>query len=140
MAALTVAREIALYYIIECPYSTQYNETYGNGTIAQTTDVAGSAKAVRTLVTAYLTNYIYPTPALQTELETLLDDWLALGYDVSVLENGSVGNVTGLSDSAAAEREEIARRVRTLVPFWHAFSDMLAGGKAGGGAFVPIVR
>lgn len=139
--ALTVAQEIALYYIIECPYSTQVNEIYGNGLVAQTQSVAGSARAVRTLVTNYLTTNIYPVAAVETELVTLLDAWLALGYDVSTLDNGSVGNIQGITDSAAAERSEIASRVRTLVPFWRYYEQMLrGGGGAGGGAFRAIVR
>lgn len=140
--ALTVAREIALYYILECPYSTQVNEVYGEGLIAETRSVAGSIRAVRTLITNYLTNFVYATAAVETELTTLLDAWIATGTDMSTLENGAIGNIQGISDSAAAERAEIASRVRCIVPFWRYYEQMLTKGAGGGGAgtFVPIVR
>lgn len=137
--ALTKAREIALFMILEVPYTTTSYTLYGDGgKVAQTSDVTGSARAAKTLILNHLTNEIYPDAAVTTVLENLLDLWIDLGTDITTIDAGSIGNVQGINNSVKDERTEIQRQVLILVPFWRVQDQILRS--SGNGAFIPVCR
>jgi hypothetical protein len=126
--ALTKAREIALFQILEIPYSLRVNYLIQPGQItAEPRDATNSAYAARTLVLQHLTDNIYPDTDIQTVLEARLDDWINLGIDTTSMEQGSVGNVAGLRMDPDADRAEIRRQVLILVPFYRAQDEISRG-------------
>lgn len=113
--ALTTAQQIALHQILEVPWTTNVDHLLGDdNTIARTYDVDGSMRAKQKIAARLA--------ALDSEAEAVLvddlDRWIALGTDAYLIDAGSVGATAGLTTSPAAEREEIARRVRILVPMY----------------------
>jgi len=115
--ALTKLQEIALYTILEVPYSTTHNRVINEGLVVETHSVTGSPKAAKDLITAALAEIALDTE-LEDVLQGLLDDWNDLGTDTTAIEGGSVGNVQGLTSTIAAERQEITRQVLIIVPFY----------------------
>lgn len=106
------------------PYTTRVNTVYGEGLIAQTYDATGSARAAKTLILAHLVSDIYPDSGIQAVLESYLDDWIDLGTDVTSIDGGSIGNISGVTMNIGAEREEIRRQTLVLVPFWRAHDEI----------------
>jgi hypothetical protein len=122
---LTKKQEISLFKVLEVPYATTGNAIVGDNLLAEAHDVTSAARAAKTMILAYVAQNITADAEVQTELTTLLDTYADLGTDVTVIENGSVGDVSGISDSAAAEREEIKRQVLVLVPFYRYADDLM---------------
>lgn len=133
MALSSVAQEIRLFQILEVPYATKAFTVVGDALLAEQHDVTGSAIAVYTLVMAHINAMV---AGAVTELETLLTAWGTLGTDVVSIDGGSIGNLQGVSDSAAAEREEIRKQALVLVPFYR-YHEELSRRR---GMVVPIIR
>ena len=121
--ALTVAREIALFEVLEVPITPTVNYIVGEGQLAESHDVSGSPKNVYDMIIARVAQL---TGAYLTRLEELLDDWIDLGNDTMTLD-GSVGSVQSVQDSVAGERDEIKKKVMVLVPFYRAHIEMRRG-------------
>lgn len=132
--ALTKAREIALFQILEVPYTTSVGYIYPDGLTAQISDVASSSIAAKNLITTFLTLNVYPDATLQAVLETLLDAWIALGTDTTSIVNGSVGNIAGVNSEPDAERGEIRKQTVIIVPYYRADEQLRRGT-----AMVPII-
>ena len=133
MALSSVALEIALFQVIEVPYATKSNVIVGDALLAETHDVTGSSRAAYTLIMSQVNSMV---AGAVTELESLLTTWRNLGTDVVSIDGGSIGNLQGVSDSAAAEREEIRKQVLVLVPFYR-YHEELSRRR---GLTVPIIR
>ena len=115
---------LALYQVLELPMFPAQGNVYGDGMVATVHDVTGSVRAVPTLITAHLNTYIYPDVTLFTALQGLLQSWVALGTDEIALQQGSVGNVTGIETSTRGTREEIRKQVLVMVPYWRYHEEM----------------
>ena len=123
--ALSKAREIALFKVLEVPYSTTTNTLLPDGLTVQVHDVTSSIRAAKTVILAHLTSNIYIDADIQTELESLLDDYIDLGTDMTMIDGGSIGNLSGIRWSPQEDREEIRRQVLALVPFWRHHDELL---------------
>jgi hypothetical protein len=125
--ALSKAREIALFQILEVPYVTRVNYLQPGHITAEPRDASGSAYAARTLILQHLTDNIYTDGDVEDVLEARLDDWINLGIDTTSMDQGAVGNVQGLRMDPEADRAEIRRQVLILVPFFRAHDEISRG-------------
>ena len=115
--ALTKAQEMALYQILEVPYVSKAYRIQGQGLLVDETDKTTDPYAAKTKIDERLTE-IAADADLETELTSLLDDWIDLGTDVTRIDAGNVGNVGGVTDDPNEERDELRRRVLIIVPCW----------------------
>ena len=126
--ALSKPQEIALFQILEVPYTTSVGRVITEGLVTETRSVTGSAKATKDLILAHLTAEVYPEPTVETSLKALLDAWIDLGTDTTAIEQGEVGNVRGLTTTVAGEREEIRKQTLIIVPFYRYHEQYSRGG------------
>jgi hypothetical protein len=133
--ALTKAREIALFQILEVPYSPTTQQMSQDGTMS-VQKVVPTAIACYYTITTFLTDHIYTDLTLQTVLEDLLDKWICLGTRVDSLDNGTIGALSGISYSAQKERTEIQRQTIIIVPYYK-LADQYKHAADGN---IPIIR
>jgi hypothetical protein len=107
-------RTLALFEILEVPYSTQYSQLSDDGITAIDQLTLTNAQA-QVKILAWITSMSAEVGAV---LESLLDTWIDLGTDASTQRDGAIGNITGLTDDVNAEREVIRRKVFIIVPYW----------------------
>lgn len=136
--ALSDARRIALFEILEVPMFTTTYKVVVDKMIVEPHNVAGSPLSAVDLIDAHLTANIYTSAGILAVLEALLDEWIDLGTDTSVVDQGSVGNVQGITDSIPMQREEIRRKVLVIVPFWRQHAELERARSAS--ASVMLVR
>jgi hypothetical protein len=136
--ALTTAQEMALFQALEVPWQPVVNELQDrNNLTVQIFSYGSSIRSSNIQIRAYLTAYIYADPAAETVLVQYLDRWITLGTDVVRL-SGGVGPVQGVECDPEAERREIQRQIKILVPFWRHHTEVERG--SGSGSMVPICR
>lgn len=135
--ALTAAQRLALFQILEVPMFAKTHRIVVDGMIVETHDVTGSSRSAVTLIDDHVTTNIVGTD-YETVLKGYLDDWINLDTDMSVVDQGSIGNVQGITDSIPAERDEIRRQVLPMVPFYRCH-EALERSK-GASAVVTVVR
>lgn len=136
--ALSDAQRIALFEVLEVPMFTTTYKVVADKMIVESHSVAGSAQAAVTLIDAHLAAYITPTVGIENVLKAHLDEWITLGTDTSVVEQGAVGAVQGITDSIPAQREEIRKKVLVLVPFWRCHTEIEH--QKSSGAMVAVIH
>lgn len=136
--ALTAARRIALFEVLDVPMFTTTYKVVVDKMIVEPHDVTGSSRAAVDLIDAHLAAHIFTDADIQTVLEAHLDEWIDLGTDTSVVDQGAVGAVQGITDSIPAQREEIRRKVLVLVPFWRCHTEIEHQKSAG--AMVAVIH
>jgi len=123
--ALTTEQEIALYNVLEVPWSTTINKLQGDDNLTAIT--WGSVEPGNTQAYAKIQTRIAEIEAMSAALAVLvawLDDWIALGSNVTNLEGGMDG-LDGLSDSPTRERRELRAKILTIVPFYRCHEEMV---------------
>lgn len=135
--ALTKAREIALFQVLEVPYATQASVVNNGELSVATTDVTGDTNAAKTVITTYV-NALIADVDVAAVLTTLLDRWVALGTDTTTVSGGQVGEISGVTVDPAAERLEIRRQTLVLVPFWH-YHEEIERSQAASRTIIPKV-
>lgn len=123
--ALTDAQNQLLFEILEVPFSS-------DGQLWQLTaagDVVGTGNSLdfhilNLAYTQILTWVSGMSGVALDSLTGLLSDWDDLGNDESSLEGGSLGGIAGLTYRAADERNRIALKVRTRVPFYRRVEEL----------------
>lgn len=121
--ALTVARDIALFQILRCPYSLSAGVLSDTGLSVEPTTVAAVSTDVqtKTAIQAYVAAL---SADVLTELTTLLDRWIALGTDCTSIDGGSVESIAGLTDNPDKERQVIRDMVITIVPYYRKADEL----------------
>jgi hypothetical protein len=119
--ALTKAREIALFQILEVPYNATVQRVVDDGTMS-VQKVVPTAIACYNTIKTYLTDYIYTDADVEAVLVDLLDKWICLGTRTESMEGGAVGSIQGLNYSVPKERAEIKKQVIVIVPY-HRMQD-----------------
>lgn|ERR1035437_628716 len=118
MAALTMARQLALFRCLEVPYATSQVTLISPRNMAgQPYTMEGSARAAFTQIQNWLTSNVYTNADLQTALEALLDLWIAMGVNTTSI-TGAVGALQGVAFDPRQKREEIRKQVADIVPFF----------------------
>jgi hypothetical protein len=115
--ALTTAQYLALFEALEVPYCTSRYEVVDDDGMSALQYEATSAEAVKTKVVSHVAAL---ASAIETELVTLLTRWIAIGTNVTTIESGSTGGVSGVNDSPMTERALIREKIKVIVPFWRA--------------------
>ncbi len=119
---MTKARLLALYTILEVPFSSTHNRIIGDGLVVETHSVTGSPKCAKDIINAYVAEAELDND-MTTVLNALLDAWIALGTDTTAIDAGAVGNVQGITLTIAAEREEIKKQVLIIVPAYRCHEE-----------------
>ncbi len=134
---MTDARTLALFQALEVPYATVHNNldeagliSYENNATAQV--YAGTA-AAKTAIETHITNM---AAGMLTELESLLDDWIDIGTNDIRIENGAIGNISGITLDDRGDRVELQKQILILVPFYRAHEQY----RRGQGSFVRVHR
>jgi len=123
--ALTAARRIALFQALEVPLFPQRTQLYEDGSVGQVKDVTSSVWRVPLLIDNHLTTYVYVDPTgIQATLESALDAWIALGTDTTAIQQGSIGNISGIDYRTQDEREEIRKQILVICPFYRCHIEM----------------
>lgn len=115
--ALSDAQEIALFEVLEVPYSTTAmipQDEMGLTALEYSTNNA--SQQAKSLITNHVSGL---SSGKETLLIASLDRWIALGTNTTVLDGGA-GGLSGVTADPDAERNLIRQKVRTLVPFWRA--------------------
>jgi len=136
--ALTTERFIALFQTLEVPYSTKHNQLDAPGLISYENNADSQVYSGTAAAKSAIEAHIAAMAAdVLTVLEGLLDAWIDLGTDTTRIENGSIGNIAGVTDSAVEERAEIQKQVLILVPFYRAHEQYT---KLSQGNFIRMMR
>lgn len=117
--ALSQQQEFALYQILEMPWQPTVNQLIDKDNLVAMQITIGNDAGIRQAkasLTAYLATYI--TGAAETALLALLNRWISIGTKTVHIDAGSVGNLGGVTFDYAAERSEIQRQVRVIIPFY----------------------
>lgn len=136
--ALSAARDIALFQILDVPYFTGHYTLDGMGTLSNLQDTSGAtANQAKTVILAYVLANIEGTAPLLLILTTDLDRWITIGSTTVRMETGNVGTLGSVTLDYRDERALIADRVRIMVPFYK-FHEVLARQKAAGGSGMNV--
>jgi hypothetical protein len=136
--ALTTAQEMALFQILEVPWQPMAHELVDrNNLVFQQFSFGDSIRSSNAAIRAYVLAYITADANAETVLVSYLDRWISLGTDTVTLQGG-VGPVQGVNCDPEAERREIQRQVKILVPFYRHHMEVERSSAAG--AFLPICR
>lgn len=124
--AFTEAQYQTLFEILEIPYTTD-GSIY---TITQQGDATytGNSWDSVALQKAYsgVTNWVTGmTASGLAVLSGLLTEWDALGSDMTRIDNGTIGDINGITYSAPDRRERIAQRVKIRVPFYRKHEEIM---------------
>lgn len=115
--ALTDAQELALFEVLEVPYSTTAMIPQDDmGLTALQYGTSNTSQQAKTLIENHVASL---SSGKETQLVALLDRWIALGTNTTVLDGGA-GGLSGVTANPDAERNLIRQKVRTIVPFWRA--------------------
>jgi hypothetical protein len=126
IVALSKLQEIALHQILEVPIAPMVSRIVGeDGLVVEQRDVSDSIRQAKRALDEYLARIIYSDPATEAALKVYLDRWIALGTDTTVMESGTVGNVSGLSYNPTMERQTIKELVGHMVPFYRRPEEIL---------------
>lgn len=128
--ALSKAQEIALFQILEVPYSVQASVVKPSELAVATLDVTDDPNAAKTVILAYVVALVTDTD-VQTVLVALLNRWIALGTDTTTVVSGQIGDISGVTADPNNERLEIRRQTLVLVPFWHYHEELERSSRAG---------
>jgi hypothetical protein len=124
--ALTDSQELALFTILEIPYSTKHNTLDDQGLISYEDDadalVYQGTAAAKSAVEAHLA---LMTDAALTQLALLLDAFIDLGFDNTKILGGSIGNIQGITSDPDLDRDTIKKQVIILVPFYRKHEDFI---------------
>lgn len=117
--ALSEARALALFEILETPYADGFYSMDGMGTLAVSNEISSSTQGqAKTEILAWVLANIEGTAGLLTVLNARLDRWIAIDTKVGRMEGGAAGEVTGLTLNYTEERELIKAKVKNMVPFF----------------------
>jgi hypothetical protein len=125
---ITKERLVALFTILEVPYSIKHGELSKSGLNATAIHAADYGDAAYDQIIAYLEDLILDEE-IKTKLETLLDCWISLGVDAIAVR--SVSDVGDMDYSTEGERAEIRRQVLILVPFYRRHEELLRASNRG---------
>lgn len=124
--ALSDARNVALFQILDVPYFAGFYTLDGMGALSSLNDLSGASQGqAKSTILAYVLANIEGTAGLLTVLNTDLDRWIAIGSQVVRIEQGAAGNINGVTYDFRDERALIAERVRIMVPFYK-YHEVLA--------------
>lgn len=136
--ALTTAQEMALFQILEVPWQPMAHELVDrNNLVVQKFSYGDSVRSSNIAIRAYISAYITADADAEAVLDGYLDRWITLGTDTVTLQGG-VGPVQGVTCDPEAERREIQRQVKILVPFYRHHMEVERSSSAN--AFIPICR
>ena len=136
--ALTTEQNIALFDILEVPYYATVNRlSKPDNILATPITVDDSQRQAEKRITDHLASIGSEVEAV---LSAWLDQWISLGVDHTVIEVGNVGNIGGVTLNPEFERQEIAMKVKGIVPFWRHHEELERDKGGAGGAFIPVTR
>jgi len=138
--ALTTQQELALFEVLEVPFATSVGDLSidDDHLLAQVRQVTEANKAAKTVIQSWHQSL---TSEVEAQLVIYLNQWIALGVDMTVIDQGSIGSIAGVSDSPAVEREEIRRRVLTICPFSHgSFSKQVRSPARKNSGAIEVIR
>lgn len=116
---------LALFQILELPMYPKQATVYPDGSVARVHDLTNQQWEIGGLIDGHLNQFIYPDSVAYTALTTLLTAWQALGTNNITLQQGAVGNISGIDTSTDAQRAEIRKQVIVLVPYYRHYDEML---------------
>jgi len=136
--SLTTAQEMAMFQILEVPWQPMAHELVDrNNLVYQKFSYGDSIRSSNIAIRDYIGAYISADVAAEAVLVTYLDRWITLGTDTITLQGG-VGPIQGVNCDPEAERREIQRQVKILVPFYRHHMEVERSSAAG--SFLPICR
>lgn len=115
-----------LFEVLEIPYAGASGEVFQLTPIgdAAATGVSWDSIAMQKAWTLVVNWVSGMTDSGQQRLSGLLEDWSALGNDMSRIDGGNVGDISSFSYSAEDQRNRIEKRVRGIVPFWRKHTEI----------------
>lgn len=122
--ALTAARNIALFQILEVPYATSKHILSDDALNTVLVDASGAESAAKDAIISHVATEIETDANLLAVLTTLLDAWTTLGLETAEVVGGALGELQGVNYSPERKRDEIRRQVLTLVPFFRAHESV----------------
>lgn len=123
--SLTERQKISLYQILDVPRVNNVQRFIGEDNL-----VVQELRAMDTITSAnikieqYLSEIALTETDRESVLKTYLDRWAYLGTDVTVVDAGSFGSISGVTIDPNAERNEIIRQVKSIVPFYRHHDEM----------------
>ena len=123
--AYTEAQYQTLFEILEIPYTSD-GQIY-TLTNAGDANYTGNSYDAIALQKAYSGVYIWVSgmsASGQAVLSGMLTEWDALGSDMTRIDNGTIGDINGITYSAPDRRERIAQRVKIRVPFYRKHEEI----------------
>ena len=138
---LSDAEELALFEILEVPYYTSYNVLSAPGSLVASVDISGAGtSAAKTAILATITTLEADVGGIGTKIQTLLQRWNTLGTTEISITGGSVGGITGVDYSYAAERKLITKKVQDVYAPYYRQALLQEKQMGGGGNSIPIIR
>jgi hypothetical protein len=117
--ALSDARALALFEILETPYYSGYFTLDGMGTLAASTEISAATQGqAKEEIIDFVATNIEATAGLLTVLNARLDKWIAIDTQTGRIEAGGVGSISGVTANFTEERELIKAKVKNMIPFF----------------------
>ena len=120
---LSKEQELALYEALEVPYQTSVHKLQPEDNL---TAIEYTAVNLATQAFILIQNRITEIEAdadLLSLLQDNLNDWIALGNNVTTLQGG-IGELNGVDDDPNRERNIIRAKIITKVPFYRHHDEM----------------
>jgi hypothetical protein len=138
--ALTKPRELGLYQILAVPYPTAVAHTVGvdNMLVAKIEIEQATTQQAKAWIDARLAA-VAADATLQTALEALLDQWLALDINTVTLDGG-VGDISGVKYDPDRARLIIAQRVKIIVPLYRCHDEIQRQSLLASGGGMEMLR
>jgi len=133
--ALSEAEQISLYEILEVPIPGSVDiptDPYRLDGLTRNQSSAQWSLSVK--INARIAAL---TAAQETRLKSYIGMWDDLGVNVTNLE-GSIGDISGISDSPQRERMAIQARVKTIIPVIQYIDEIQMSADAS--PFRPLIR
>src|SRR5258708_867884 len=139
---VTMDQEITLFEVLDIPFSAKgYTVSTDNFGTTRTALSVNPAAIILQDIEDYLGANIPPVNDANwiLRLTNYLARWNVLGTTTIKMNQGNVGDMTGVTKEPDAERELIRERVRQMVPFYVRYAWLMKM-EGTGGAMVPVMR
>ena len=133
--ALTTTQKIALFEIIDTPYTGNVDAMYGKfGLSALTYEVSDDQKVQLKI----LSRLAELTSEEEAHLTALIDRWQSIGTQDWTMDGGSMGTTSGMTMSPAGELERIRSKAKILIPVRHYWETVEQSASQSGNAGMSI--
>lgn len=137
---MTETRKVALFQILEVPYSTTLYTLANMGMLTHSTSFSAAGQsAAKTAIEATITE-VEANATLATDVLVDLDRWNTIRTSRVSITDGGADGIPGVRTDPEDELKAIRERIRVTFPYYKAHEVFAKELAAAGGPIIPAVR